>query len=349
MGSRATIARRELAGLRAEKTIVLALAIQLFIAAFSSFLVVGLVSMYDPGELGGAEVDVAVTGEAVDRMEAAAAEVPGVRTRTYEDAGTAHDAFDARVVDAVLETDRREGRIHVDATVPDSDVRTTVVVVQLREVLRTLEASERDRRVDDLESRPLDVPDRTGSSPYYGFTYTVLVPLLVFLPVFISGSLAVDSVTEEIDRGTMELLRVAPVTIAEILDGKALTAVGIVPAQVAAWLALLWINGTPVANVGWLLVLATAVAAVVVELAVAVALLVPDRRGAQLLYSVGVLAVFAGSSLAAGGPVNAAARLAIDSADLGVYLVVVGAVALACVSVAAVRLTLDRRSPAALG
>jgi len=53
--SRLTIAGRELSGLRAEKTILLAIAIQLFIAAFSSFLVVGLVSMYDPGSLGGAE------------------------------------------------------------------------------------------------------------------------------------------------------------------------------------------------------------------------------------------------------------------------------------------------------
>ena len=48
MGSRLTVAKRELAGLRAEKTILLAIGIQLFIAAFSSFLVVGLVSMYDP-------------------------------------------------------------------------------------------------------------------------------------------------------------------------------------------------------------------------------------------------------------------------------------------------------------
>ena len=42
MDSRLTIAGRELAGLRAEKTILLAIGIQLFIAAFSSFLVVGL-------------------------------------------------------------------------------------------------------------------------------------------------------------------------------------------------------------------------------------------------------------------------------------------------------------------
>jgi ABC-2 type transport system permease protein len=43
------IARKELQGLYTEKTIILAIALQLFIALFSSFLVVGLTSMYDPG------------------------------------------------------------------------------------------------------------------------------------------------------------------------------------------------------------------------------------------------------------------------------------------------------------
>lgn len=45
---RVIVARRELSVLRREKTTVLALLIQLFIAAFSSFLVVGLVSLYAP-------------------------------------------------------------------------------------------------------------------------------------------------------------------------------------------------------------------------------------------------------------------------------------------------------------
>jgi len=55
--SRAAIARRELGSLSREKTIVLALLIQLVIAAFSSFLVVGLASLYEPGA---AEDDVVV-------------------------------------------------------------------------------------------------------------------------------------------------------------------------------------------------------------------------------------------------------------------------------------------------
>jgi len=128
-------------------------------------------------------------------------------------------------------------------------VETTVIVVQLRDLLRTYERQERADRAASLSESPLPLPERTGTSPYFTFTYTVLIPVLVFLPVFISGSLVVDSITEEIDEGTFELLRVAPVTLGEIVDGKALAAVAIAPGQALLWLLLLRVNGTPVANV----------------------------------------------------------------------------------------------------
>ena len=59
---RVVIARRDVASLSREKTIVLALFIQLFVAAFSSFLVVGLTSLYSPGEVSANEIVVGVTG-----------------------------------------------------------------------------------------------------------------------------------------------------------------------------------------------------------------------------------------------------------------------------------------------
>jgi ABC-type Na+ efflux pump permease subunit len=335
--SRLTIAGRELAGLRAEKTILLAIAIQLFIAAFSSFLVVGLVSMYDPGSLGGAEVEVAGAGDAVSDLERAASEVEGASVTRYEDAAAARLAFDRNAADAVVVANRNDdGRISAVVTAPDATVETTVIVVQLRELLRTYELNERADRVAYLSEPPLLLPDRTGSSPYFTFTYTVLIPVLVFLPVFISGSLVVDSITEEIDEGTLELLRVAPVTLGEIVDGKALAAVAIAPGQALLWLLLLRANGTPVANVPSILALMTALTTLVVALAVAISALAPDRRAAQFLYSIGVV-LFGGATAMAGGPANAVARLAIDSADATTTALVVAYVGIAAVAYAGVR------------
>jgi ABC-type Na+ efflux pump permease subunit len=321
---RLTIAGRELRVLGREKTIVLALLIQLFIAAFSSFLVVGLVSLYDPGSVEGYEVEVAVTGDARADLLAAVAETPSLGGQGYDSRDAALTAFENGRVDAVLATDTGDGRVQVEAIAPDSSVRTTLVVVQLRDALRTFERGERADRAPYLEYTPLELPPEGTSSPYYSFTYTVLVPLLLFLPVFISGSIAVDSLTEEFERGTLELLRVAPISLLDIVDGKLFAAAILAPAQAALWIALLRFNGTAVSNPVVLLGLVAAFSLLVVGMGSAVGLLAPDRRAAQFLYSLGVLAAFGGATLLPGSPANTVAKLAIGSADAVTYLTVAG-------------------------
>lgn len=325
---RLTIAQRELATLRSEKTIVLALLIQLFIAAFSSFLVVGLVSLYDPGSVEGYETTVGVTGDAADDLLRVVDEQPSMAGTAYDSQAAARTAFRNGEVDAVLLADRRAGRVFVTATVPDGSVRTTVIVVQLRDALSTFERTERDAKASFLSSTPLDLPPRAGSTPYYGFSYTVLLPLLCFLPVFISGSMVVDSVTEEVDRGTLELLRVAPVSTVDIVDGKVWAAAALAPAQAGLWLALLDFNGTTVRHPLALLAVVGALALLVVTLGATIALLAPDRRAAQFLYAVGVLVAFGGSTLLPYSPVNTVARLAVDSVGATYPLLVAGYLAL---------------------
>jgi ABC-type Na+ efflux pump permease subunit len=347
-GKRSTIARRELAVLAAEKTIVLALVIQLFVAGFSSFLVVGLVSLYDPGPADASSVDVAVAGEATDDLLAAVDDRSGLDPTVYGGTEQATAAFAAGQVDAVLLAERRGGRAFVTAVAPESDIRTTLAVVQVREALRAYERAERAERAAFLDRRPLALPDRTRSSPYYGFTYTVLVPLLVFLPVFISGSIAVDSITEEVDRGTLELLRVAPVSLADIVDGKLLAAAGIAPLQAALWLGLLSLNGTRVGRPGLLVLVAAALAVAVTGAGAAIALTAPDRRAAQFLYSLGVLGLFGATTLLPGDPANTVALLAVDSATTGTYLAVAVYVVAAVAVYALVRVVVGRATPEAL-
>ncbi len=345
---RVTIARRELQVLRREKTIVLALAIQLFIAGFSGFLVVGLVSIYDPASVDGFQVDAAVTGEASDEVLAATEEVESVSGTEYDSVDEAFAAFERGGVQAVFETARSDGHIEVIVTAPEGSIETTLVVAESQSVLRALERAQHAERAAFLDRQPLAVPPDRGANPYVDFMYSVLVPMLVFLPVFISGSITVDSITEEVERGTLELLRVAPVTMGDIVAGKALAMIAIVPLQVAAWLALLVLNDVAIANIGWLLVLATAAATIVVALAVATALATPDRQAAQLVYSIAVVAVFGLGSLVPGGPINAAVLLAIDSATAQTLLTVGAVVVVAALAVAATRLLVERVDPNAL-
>ena len=103
---RLTIAKRELQVLGREKTIILALVIQLFVAAFSGFLVVGLVSLYDPGSVEGYQIDAAVTGNASGEMLTAIDQRAAVSGVQYE---TTTGAFQ----DGSMSSSRPAGRTTV--------------------------------------------------------------------------------------------------------------------------------------------------------------------------------------------------------------------------------------------
>jgi ABC-type Na+ efflux pump permease subunit len=330
------IARRDLASLSREKTIVLALVIQLFIAAFSSFLVVGLAAFYDPGTVRGNPVEVAVTGEAVDELLVVTDDRPGVDARPYAEPAEARAAFDAGRVDAVMRASyqpREDGPvIDIEVTV-SGGLHTTLVVVQVRETLERLERSERAERAGTLSTPPVELPRRVDASPYFGFSYTILLPLLLFLPVFIAGSTAVDVVTEEIERGTLDLLRVTPASLVAIVDGKAAAMAALAPLQGTLWLLLLSANGIAIANGSALVGLAAALALAVVAVGVVLGLAVAERRRAQLIYSTGLLVLFGTAALLPEHPATTVALLAIDSATQTTWLSLagyaVGAVALA--------------------
>jgi ABC-type Na+ efflux pump permease subunit len=342
---RLTIVGREIRVLGREKTIILAVVIQLFVAAFAGFLVVGLVSLYDPGSIEGYQIDAAVTGDATNEMLAAIEDRPAIDGTRYGTTSEAYADFQDGAVNAVFQTTRSDGRIEVVMTAPDGSIETTLVVSEGQEALRTLERNLRAERADSLANPPLPLPPDTGGNPYYDFTYTILLPLLVFLPVFISGSITVDSLTAESEQGTLELLRVAPVTMIDIVDGKSVAMIAIAPIQAVAWLGLLSLNGVTVANVAPLAALVTAVTAIVVALGVAVSLLAPDRRSSQLLFSVGVLLFFGGATLLPGGPANTAARLAIDSTTPLTWLAVLVYVVVGMGAIAAVRRLAEQINP----
>ncbi|MEF8883778.1 MAG: ABC transporter permease [Haloarculaceae archaeon] len=345
---RVVIARRDVASLSREKTIVLALFIQLFVAAFSSFLVVGLTSLYDPGSVSAGEIVVGVSGEHADALIDAAQRQEGVRAVGYDTTGAAREAYLDGQLHAALLTADSGGRITVEVLVPEDSIRTTVVVTEVRELLEAVERSERIARSGYLDRPTVPVPGKVDASPYFGFTYTVLVPLLLFLPPFISGSIAVDAFTEEMERGTMELLRVAPVTLVDIVDGKAMGMVAIAPLQAGLWVVLLGFNGITVANPIPLLVVVTAFATVVVVLGLLLGLLAGKRRQAQLLYSVVVLLVFGTLVFLPEHPATTVAKLAVDSATTLTFAHVTGYATAAVLAYLLARAVTRRTDPEGL-
>ena len=344
MRPRWVVARRELEGVFRERTILLAVIIQVFVAGFSSFLVVGLTALVDPSAFPVDAVPVVATN-GTSPFDPYLVDA-GVRPLAFASDEDALAAFRRGDADAVL-----LARPPPDGTVPwkahlvlpDGDFRATLTLVKVKQGLEKAERDLRTSHEDRLLADPivLDIPDQAG---HFSFVYSLLVPLLALLPVVLAGALVADSLTEEVQRGTLPLLLASPATAHDIVEGKVLANAALVPPLVGAWFLLLAVNHLPVDPLGavGILVLATAGAVVLALLACAVALLVQDRNRTHVLYAGGLFLLLALTLALPVSPMNAIARLAAGTGGAGAWSVVLGSVVAALLGWAALRLALSR-------
>lgn len=317
------IAKKEMGSLLHEKTLVLAIIVQLLIASFSSLLVIGLASFFDPSALGKyddqrANVGIVGEGELKQFIEKSR-----VRPLYYQDIGSALSDFNNNRIDAVVVLPPQGSEsteiIQIVIYLPKSDIKGMFVTLQLKKPLEEYEAFVRDVRSPRIGFEPTrlyvdSLPKKT--STYFEFIYGILIPLLVFTPVFISGGLIIDMFTEEFERKTMELLLVSPVSFLEILNGKMLIAVLIVPMQVFLWLALVSLNGVAVYNIGIILLLVSAVAVIIVLIGAAVAVKYRERAISHYIYSLILILLFLIGYLFADSPFNMVTRLSSGAAGI---------------------------------
>ena len=148
------------------------------------------------------------------------------------------------------------------------------------------------------------------TSTYFEFIFGILIPLLVFTPVFISGGLIIDMLTEEYERKTMDLLLVTPVSFSQIVNGKMITAIIIVPAQAFLWLLLVRLNGVSCLQ-HWIhiLLLSGIIAAIVVIIGAIIAVKYKKRMISQYLYSLVLILMFLAGYLFTNSPFNLVTRL----------------------------------------
>lgn len=333
----ALIAKKELRGLSQERTILLAILLQVFIAVFSSFLMVGLASLYDPSAISRTvtvEYAIGYAGNEsplLDRLEAAQ--------------GLAVYRMNLSVAVQALRERRLSAVIHVPDTSPggtepvkltlytlQNDITASVLNVRLKGVFEAYEAELRELRAERLENRPLPlrVPAPRGGE-FFEFVYGLLVPLLVLMPAIIASALIIDLVTEEYQQRTLETLLATPVTFTEALWGKIAACLLLVPLQAGAWLVLLALNGIRVAAPVGIVLHATAASAVLVLLGALVSLHYRERTSAQFVFSTGLVVVMLLALAVPANPLNLIARLSVGSAGPDhwvVLLLVTGATVL---------------------
>ena len=318
------IAKKELRELMHEKTFILSVLIQLFIASFSTFLVIGLTSFYDPTAMGDMEIQgtkIAVVGTEDNELYRLLQESK-LNTVLYNDFSYAYTDFYERRVDAIIlaPSGPPEGEdiLNVEVYLPKSEIKATLISMQLKEPLENFEQQVRDIRTSRLAGySPIDINiiERGigTSSTYFEFIYVALLPLLVFTPAFISGGLVIDFITEEYERKTMELLLASPASLLDIVSGKVLLATAIVPLQSLVWMLLLMMNWIRISNFLEILLVVTLIGLVLVLLSSIISISFKDRGVSQLLYSMILIFLFMASYLFTNSPLNLVTRLSVES------------------------------------
>ena len=131
--------KRELRSIVKEKTIMFAIVVQFFVAAFSSIILVGIMAFYDPssiGETSQVTIRVGVVGEGSSPMLDYLRD-NNLRVSLFPDVSRAEAAFGLGQVDAVmLIPENRAGVIDMKLILPELDAKKTVIFMMLDEPLK---------------------------------------------------------------------------------------------------------------------------------------------------------------------------------------------------------------------
>ncbi len=304
-----TIARKEFRDVMREKSLVTAFAIQLFLAGFSALLLAGLTALHSPESIDAApETDVVYLGDGDFRVYLARA--PNIELVNM-DSAQAVAAFRAGEVGAIVQERVPEpGGVHdITIILPDGELQSTLLVTQLKSMLLEYENDLRQSRVDRLTITYLPDPIEAEAGSPYGFVYATLIPLLVITPVFLSGAIAGDALSQESRSRTLLILRSTPVSTSTLVLGKLVVPVLLVPIQVSVWLFLFGVNGFPATD-PWLVILfATILGIFLSGTGGIIAAMIRDESTTQAAYAIFVLGLAVFSLLLPRDPMNVVAML----------------------------------------
>jgi ABC-type Na+ efflux pump permease subunit len=323
------VVKKEIGSVLRDGTIIIAVLIQLFIASFSSALLLGMLSLYDADTImkfGGAGIKIGVVSASDDTLGSMMSE-RGLKVFYYGSLAEAEDALYGREVTAIVVVPKAAGETsEIQLYLPDSDTFSSLIRMVIQEPLKQYENHLRAKngievRYDDLQGKP---------ATSFEFVYSVLIPLLMFFPAFVAGSMTIDSITEEIEGNTLQTLLSAPLTINGMIAGKITAAVIVATVQCVTWLALLQVNGTVIANLIWVVLLALIVAGLAATFAALGAVFFKDRERSQFVYSLALLAVVSIGTLLNLSPITVMSRLAVGDPytsgwNIAVFAVLLGA------------------------
>ena len=325
------VVKKELGSVIRDRTILIAVLIQLFIASFSSGLLLGVLSLYDPDTIvqsGRVHIRVGLVAPAGNPLEASM-QAGGINVIPYATLAEAQAAFYQRQVNAIVVIPPEAGvagsASEIKLYLPSSDAVSSVIRMVIQGPLKAYENVLRAQ--NGIAVRYTDLKGKASTS--FEFVYSVLLPMLMFFPAFVAGSMSIDSLTEEVENNTLPTLLSAPLTVNGVIGAKIVASVILSTLQCIAWLALMLLNRIAIQNMPWILLLAMIVAGLASTAAMLAAVFLKDRERSQFVYSLMLLAAASIGTLLDISPIKTISRLGIGDVATNGWNVALFAVLLA--------------------
>ncbi len=279
------IALKDLRSIKKEKTILVVISLLFFVASFSSLVVFGLTLLYSP--MGYANAKIGLVGEA----PLFSSIVHPIRYDSIERA--VKDLVEGRVDAVVVFNENLTGQNFITIYLPKEDIKAIKATLYLRKKL--MEYQDAIRRIKGIPTlnlkvyengREIDVPE--GYSLHFRFVYVMLIPLLAVTTAVITSAYLIDSICEEIETRTLDVL-LTVVELGDIITGKILSSLILSVLLTIFWMLMLSLNGISIDHPALVMIIALSICFVLISLSLVISAFTMNREKAQLVFSIVVV------------------------------------------------------------
>ncbi len=250
---RLSIFKKDLKDIVREKTFISTVLLQIFMVAFYTVAIFGIIVIFNPGGSSGSDIPLKIIyeneypGDLVRLVkENRGFELREVKEFSPEDI---QDEISGEEVVWIYKRDLDFDYDFVRIFIDSGDFEASFHMSESKKMLEEYEVIKREERTD-LRDYPVtevmggrDPDDFTIRRLIFEFTYLIMIPILFFLPIYLSGTLLIDNTTEEFKKKTIGVLLSTPFSLSNIMLQKIAAALLLSVIQIGAWILVITSRG----------------------------------------------------------------------------------------------------------
>jgi len=333
---RLPVFRKEIRSIIRERTFISTILLQFFLIAFYWLAIIGIFVVMNPNNNFGQIQALVSDNEFVD---------DGFLSLMDNFNVTRGDLRFAQSFDVAIEFTSSDPAI-IYVYTKGQNFRSTYIIAEFKKVMRAYQEDHQSSKAKIvtvnqlLASSGQNIDRVTLNSLIFEFKYLLMFPLLMFLPIYLSGVLFIDIFTEEHAKKTMTLLKVAPISMRSIVYQKILAALVLSTLQIIAWITLLTLRNIDVENKLPVILILVLTNILVLFISALIASVSRTRTTSQLIFSLFVIMLLVTKGFRF-NPLNMVTKLAIiDVSFVSIIFSVIGLVAAIIICASLVELKL---------